>query len=133
MIKIGECYQIFKLNLDFEGIWFLDCSWTSHKPSLYILFLPEEITSCQRNYILVKRNKFLSQELNSCLKKQILAKRNNCYSARRIFSLNFNQLATITNVRIITEISCDTMQISCKKCCHSDCPYLWKHTKSQIC
>ena len=72
------------------------------------------------NNILVVSNKFLSQELNFDHKKQMPVKKKNYFFR----SISLNQLTTITNVLITTEISCDTMQISCQKCCHSDWDYI---------
>ena len=46
----------------------------------------------------------------------------NFSSIRTIFChlISINQLATITNAQIINDTSCETIQIFCQKCCHSD-------------
>ena len=100
--------------------WFFNGKWNF--PKIHI-FSNRNLSQEHKN-LFDTRNKLLPQELNSCHKKQMLVKRNKCFSAIRttfFHLIPLNHLATIINAWVITEI--DTLQISCQKFCHSGWDY----------
>ena len=99
--RVNEYYQLFNLNLDFVGAWFLGPSWICHPDACYFChsksllirrnymfmqidyfqrFISSKIDTCCIKWILVTGIKFLPQEKNCCHRNLILVTRNKCLS-----------------------------------------------------